>query len=578
MVKNHWFRKISSGLLLLVVACLGCFYLSFNFDSGPDLAELLPRETLALVQVRDLAQACTSLQRSPLGQELLAPALEQKLLILGGEERTRARILGAVEGFRRLVSHPLFGAVFSRQSALALLPAERSFSSPASYLSANTLFIARTRIKVAPSVLLGWAEAGQSSLETSVYQGAVLTTIQGPGGGSLVVAVVDTTIICALERRAVERCLELMAERLLRPRFNLANDPLYQQLRADIRGREDVLIYANPGPLAELTSLAGEDTAPHSSRFTPGQRLFFSHQAAGRQDYLQLLLRGFGDTRSGLVEQYRLAPAVYNRGLAGIGAEASIYFWTNWLDPAALWQVFSRSPTLETAGALFYIGQQVYHHTGKDIDTLSHMFGPQFSFFVQDLAGAAPERAPLLCFQFQVRDPLGVQELLNLVLEEVPTRTTSLAGGRAVSVIMADGLIQPAYLLRGDQLVVADDISMIAGLFDEQAPKLVADPDFRGVGSAFTQANNLLLYTRIDQLNQGLRQLVLWILESQEAMGQISSEQHALLLTSGVTPLFESLAHVRSQGIRLRQAGPDLHLELTLYSPTTRTLGRSEGN
>ena len=153
-------------------------------------------------------------------------------------------------------------------------------------------------------------------------------------------------------------------------------------------------------------------------------------------------------------------------------------------------------------------------------------------------------------------------------LSNLDTERNSIKGYSAVSLLMARGLIRPAYLFKDNLLLVADHMNLIKRFFQEEKNvKLVKTKEFKKAGNGFELANNVLIYSRLDQLNNLLQKISIWLLHVLEKEKEISSLQRAMLTDRLIFPLFESLTSVKSQGIRMFTSEKHLEMRIQLFSP-----------
>ena len=105
-----------------------CFFLTSNLRSLPDPSQLVPDDTVVFIKLNNLAKSAISFKYSPFGLEVFDPSLEVTFDHLQLEEKLKQSILATISVIDEVTEHPLFRAVFSKQSAVAVLPPRASFS------------------------------------------------------------------------------------------------------------------------------------------------------------------------------------------------------------------------------------------------------------------------------------------------------------------------------------------------------------------------------------------------------------------------------------------------------------------
>ena len=549
--------------MLLIVLVAGCYVLTVNLRPMPDPADLVPANTVAFVKVNDLADMSLTLKESPVGKQLMAPELDSVLAQLGTGQSLQATVLETVEFFKDLVEHPLLNVIFGRQAALALLPAQTQSDTPAAHFSQNLVLVAQAKLPIASGSFFSRFVPGNVATDSAHYLGTTITSVVLKNGITLYYALLEQSFILGLEPRPVQRCISLAKDRLLRSGLTLYQDKAYRHVVEQSKSKVDSLLYVNLAS-GDLEWSRLDEHRESKIRFGEEERFFVLQHAENNKNSIQMVLRGYGQRPTGMVQHYQLAPPAINPHVQNIASGTSVYFWSNWLDFSKFWLIASQAPTLKTATVMFYIAQQFHEHTGTDILTFVSLLGEQFGFFIKEVPSATFATVPMVCLQFQVREPAALKKILKKQLSGVKTHVTQLGDIEAVSVVMAGGLIQPTYIVTDEWLIIADHINQIVEFLDNRKKNLFEDETFLQVDNGFTQKSNMLLYARIDKVNQGLLHLFFWGLNAMEGTHGFTQKQRSLLMERFVLPLFESLAKVRSQGVRVVSQAEDLVVELDL--------------
>lgn len=556
-------KNIVSAFVLLIVLAAACYVLTVNLTPVPDPADLVPANTVAFVKVKDLADVALALKKSPVGKQLMAPELGSILDELGAEQGLREKVLEIAAVFKKLVEHPLLHVIFGRQAGLALLPAEVNAVEPAVHFAQNLVLVAQTKVPIAPGLLFSRFVPENVSTSSSVYYGTTITSVVLENGITLYYALLEQNLIFGLDPRPVQRCIILAGDRLLRPGLTLYQEKAYQQVLKNSKHKENALMYVNlAGGVSQWAGLTGN--SDNRIRVGEEERLFLLQRSGVNKNTIRLVLKGYGQRPTGIIQRYQLASPIVNPHLQQIPSGTAVYFWSNWLNFSKFWLVASQAPTLKTATVMFYIAQQFYEHTGTDISTFASLLGEQFGFFIKEVPSATFATVPMLCLQLQVRDPAAMKKMLKKQLSGVKTHVTRIDNVEAVSVVMAGGLIQPTYIIIDEWLIIADHINQIKEFLESRKKTLFADKAFVKVNNGFTQKSNVLHYARVDKVNQGLLHLLYWGISTMEGTHGLTSKQQRLLMERCILPVFKSLAKVRSQGIRVVRQAEDLVVEVNL--------------
>ncbi|PIE59684.1 MAG: hypothetical protein CSA32_02535 [Desulfobulbus propionicus] len=558
-------KRLFNGFLLVSLIGVSSYYLLDNVEKSQKIEDLLPRDTVVYLRMNNLADTCTHLVHSPVGRQLTGARLKKLLMQCGVGENDTATVHKAAAFFQYMVGHPLFPMLLHADSGLALLPPEEEYDDVLEYLLDNVLFVARATVALSPDLVLAKLSDVKKDIKKTRYYEKEVVCVTLESGESFAFAVVEDKVLLSGGTRTLYRSLDLYEQRNIRPKENLSREKEYRKLAGENTGKQKHLLYCN---LSQLTEVLDIFSSPPARRWTfaDNNRLYMRHQTRGDTDQLQVILQGHIAELDGSVQTYIQAMPEKDKQLHHLDEGVVAYLWTNWLDLKGLWRSLSRNPAPHAAAALFYIGQQLQRHTGHDIDFFTGLFGRQGGFVLYEAPKKKPSSLPMVLLFIDVESPIKIHAFFNRILAPFATTQYTFAGYEAVSMLMADGLIQPAYAVIGHRLFIADNIALLQRFVKKQKKRLVNDSGFKKVDPGFRKKSNLLAYARIDQFNRQLEALCTWWITSLGQVGAMEPEFGDLLVNKLMTPLFQSLNHVRAQAIRMTAGEDSIRVDIVLHS------------
>ncbi len=560
------YKKKITALSLILFLGFACFFLSFNLGGRDDPANILPNDTLALVKIKNFSKTATTIQGAPFGQEIFNPAFDTVLQQLQLSEETFSQIVSGISEFEHLIEHPLFKTFVNRQCSIAILAGSSKKLSFSEYFQQNALLFIDFNIPFNSEFILKKILSDKATINEIKHHDKSFFKVTLNAQGTFYCTLDQGMIVASLLPVVVKRFIDFSKELLIRPKSVLSNSKPYKKYKNKDK-KEDFFVYLNIADLYSNKLVSDVFPSLREYRWHNDERLFFDLIIKEEETIISASYENFLLKKQGITSEFKFKQPSENNQIDKLPV-VSTFFWTNLLDFDEIWNQLSQAPTLPTATLMFFIAQKVYEHTGVDINVLTAMFGNEVSFFVEDPSLLSSKKIPMICFLFSLRQPGQLKEFFSESLTNVDTVTTTIEGYEGVSLLMAGGLIRPAYLFKNDLLFVADHISLIQKILEsDQQQKMLFSEDFKRVGSGFDELNNVLIYSRIDQYNAFLQKISIWGLHILEQENEITALQRDMIIDHLVTPLFESLNGVRSQGIRIYTENNDLMMKAKLFSP-----------
>ncbi len=357
---------------------------------------------------------------------------------------------------------------------------------------------------------LGQLFPGQRQ-EVRKYQDATIYRNTWPDGQELYAAQCGKITLMSISRNTLQRCLWRYRETRVRPETGFGEWKQGVVRRYGGPGLEDLVLYAK-GSL--LTGLA----ASRVLAATPIWQGILDWLARLEISEVILCHRFWQETghstlvvslpdRAVSADRGGRAPAL-NARFMSMPADLLFYFWTNLFDLQQVVRVAGRAG--RAGGIAHRIGSWIGRRTGLTWEEGVRLFGSRFGCNIAAMHSENPLPVPRLCLCLEVRDREKIARALEKILVGVPVRHDKIGKTEIVSVLAAEGLLQPTYALLDNYLILADSREQVEAVLADSRQRLLDSPDFQRVNTGFLQPSNMLTFVRPAELVKGIRSLLLW--------------------------------------------------------------------
>ena len=175
--------------------------------------------------------------------------------------------------------------------------------------------------------------------------------------------------------------------------------------------------------------------------------------------------------------------------------------WSNWLHLDQVWQLLHNQGP-EDLGSLLRQGLESLAATaGMSVEGFLALFGSEAGLLLDYTH--APHQVPSskACLTIEVRDRPRIEAICKQILSGLQSVEVVSGDLRIVTTILANGLLQPAYALFDQQLVLADGMELIERWYNQNrdpAPAVRQDPLLDG------RRGNFFLFLRTADMVQWL--------------------------------------------------------------------------
>lgn len=543
-------------LFFLIIFGLFAYLLAINSPVSPDPVDLLPGDTLVVVETTALPHILAPWRQGTLSIETF---LHNRLSDLKEFAGTAAQV-GELHQFASVVGQmadaPFFERLFSGKTVLALLPDYAKRPLDAETLSANLVLLVHLHNDFAAIPLLANA-LGSGPPEVSLYQGKSFYSLPLASGETLTIWQHRRVLVAALDPAPVRRCIDGVLDGIVRPRNSgLRLNRGYQEFKYRAGTQTDFFLYI------DLEALRGHvANAWLNERYqqgaSPSQFAAF-HRINAEDNHLTLVVRFCPEQIAALMTTYRLSAPVSNPISGRLPADNLLAFWTNWFSPQLLLTLIPHWQRFEAGMSILSLDQPPAERTGKAGSAFFDVFGGRFGVFVDQESFSGSKQSVVALF-LEVRDRNLAEVVVQRFLAGLPVQTVSTNDMKIVSLVMANGLFQPSYLLKDTVLLIADNPELIQQVL--QRWQEVVD-----WGQVETRTNgrpvNIFLTFQSGKLIADLHSMLAVVRKKAEDQPSIMSARAKLLLGHLVIPLFAGLQATEVCALHASVDGGEILVEM----------------
>lgn len=551
-------------LFVVLLAGLGGSFLVIQPKPLADIATVLPEDTLALIEWSDVDQASAGWRRWPIGSPMSCPLLLKEMVRLGFPEAL-VEELGDVSSFlAACAKNPSFADLLARKAVLALLPPANGSASIAFPLHRHLVFVLQQENEALLLKTVQDLLGPLRSKQITAYQGESVHTLVLEKGPSFSYWVGQGVIICAENPLLVEKCINHALQRMVREKVGIQSNATYQRLHQHSQPGADIFFYADIERLHHhLPAL--RETDNDNGGLLP-RHLAFYHRGKGRLNNRFGFLALFDEEAlTAFTRRQQLpAPAVDPPSLR-VFRETELSLWTNWFQPKKWWDFALQVSDPEVGALMASVAQEFSESMGTSFDSFFHVFGSGFGVFINKQGVPNQSDRTLGCLAIEVRDQAAVLAMIKRLVAGLQVVAVKSGDTEISSVVLAGGLLQPAYAVVDRYFLLADSVELI-----EQARQQLQP--YRQGGKeqpSWTEGRegNLFLFVRTGDLIERLLPLLTLLAKETGEQGRLLPLESRRFLREIGLPLLTGLRTVATTRLHGYVGGETILLEVDCSLP-----------
>lgn len=534
--------------------------------------ELIPRHAMAVLDLSNAAQTGKGFLDSRFSQTLNTIDWSTVLQRVKIKRSLRQPVELNASGLMHLLTHPSFSQAFAHRLFLVQLPALPSLLSDKQQhpFLGNLLFIMDPGQEAPQKIIDLLLEMFQGEYTELKYVGLTIHSFKSRQRLRLYITTVGGKVILSFAQQPMQQSIDLFLGHFFQRQKNLLQNQEYRQLDEERPEQTDFFFYADLFRLKLYFSLLSAQFSSQNKReeesitrpWAPGVRsMGFYHHKEENIDQFKTVVRFSQDQLYPFQRYIYTTPPIPSQSFQEVPDDLLVSFWFNWLEPQLWWQTtiaHGKKDELESANRTT---AWIKEKTGMSMEQFLGLFGKNLSVHVADISTAGFFPVPRLCVAIEVLNRKKIDAFLQAIIANLPVRRTMINGVPVVSLMAAQGMLQPSYAFFNGYLLIADSREQIEDILLKKKPLLADSKSFLAVDTHQEQPANLHLYARIPEMMNALQELASWAGTMIAVRDHRAGSTSKLLVDQLISPVLDSFTTYSAIGIRSTTAPNELVLD-----------------
>ncbi len=535
--------------------------------------QLIPRHAMLVLELPDAAATGKSFLDSRFGQTLNAinwPAVLQRLKI---KRALRQSLEQNASGLMEVLAHPSFTQAFNRRLFIAQLPAFSSLirGSQRHPLLENLLLVMEVKQGDSDAVLSELLDIFQGRRTARNIAGTTVYLVQKRKRQNIYLASVGGKIVLSFAQQPMQDCIALFLRHLFKQGNDLLLNAEYTRMEKERPEQTDFFLYADLFRLklhfkALLSQFSSQKKSQqYSLSWSPGVRsMAFYHSSKENLEQLKTVVRYSQDQLYPFQRYiYSTAPSL-NQSFEEVPDDLLLSFWFNWLEPRLWWQTTLAHGKKDELAAADRIAVWIKEKTDMSMEQFLGLFGKQFSVHVAGISTAGFFPVPRLCFSIEILNRKEVDAFFQEIIADLPVKRTMVGGVPVVSLLAAQGMLQPSYAFFNGYLLLADSREQIVDMLLKSKTPLTEGEEYKAVNTNLHAPANLHLFARTPEMINALQELASWAGTMIAVRDHKAGATSKLLIDQVISPVLESFKVYKAIGIRSATGPGELVIDGTV--------------
>ena len=559
-------KKILTALVIIAIIGAGAWYfLKPSLEKEMAIpAELLPADTLLMVEINDLEKRIEDFKSSKLGAKLKEIDLidvMQKLKCppeaLKKWQKVKIEALTALDSM-------WFKEIFGQEAVLAVLPLKLNsltLAEPKKILGSLVL-ISRPKHNVQLIKLASLIFAKKLQCQTETYAGYEIKTFEIEHGTTVSCSLTDGLLVAALDQQTIKNCLDLRKNR----QTSLADNEYYQNLRSKLAysGCKE-FFYNNTENMYKNILDIFSNLMGKNKEFTEKEHLLSAlkgFKAVGYASYddgsdllkdKTLLMIDKDGFEPLYARAYNFKPEE-NKTLPMVPADTLVYYWANNLDLKSYFDIYCKNQQLNDKEKE-YSKDRLEREIGGSLDDLFSAFAEQFGIVLADVKTRALFPIPKLAVIVEVANREAAEKLIKTAMQrsKMILEQEEFHNVKITYMMLPFGKdLQPAYAFFNDFCLISISRGLIKDMIDacKKNSGITTDRDFHSVNKGLTGKNNNIIFIKVDHLIDKLKAVVSWGGNMMVFKSPNMAERGDILIKGVINPLLDGLTMYKTIGAR----------------------------
>ena len=532
--------------------------------------QLIPRHAMLVLELPDAAAIGKSFLDSRFGQTLNTinwPAILQRLKI---KRSLRQSLEYNASGLMTVLAHPSFTQVFNRRLFIAQLPAFSSVleGKQKHLLQENLLFVMEADQQDSEIVLAALLDIFQGRKTVRTIKGVKVHVVQTQKRKKLYLASVGGKILLSFDQQPLQESIALFWGHLVNQRDSLLLNEEYTRMEKERPEKTDFFLYADLFRLKlHAKALFGQSSSQKKSQqygyaWAPGVRnMGFYHYSKGNIEQLKTVVRFSQDQLYPFQRHIYTTTPVLSQSFEEVPDDLLLSFWFNWLEPRLWWQTTLTHGAKDELASADRIEAWINEKTDMSMEQFLGLFGKKFSVHVAGISTAGFFPVPRLCLSIEILNRKKIDAFFQEIIADLPVKRTMIGGVPVVSLLAAQGMLQPSYAFFNGYLLLADSREQIEDILLKKKTPLVEGDEYQAVDTQLNTPANLHLFARTPEVINALQELISWAGTMIAVRDHKTGATSKLFIDQVISPLLESLKVYQALGIRSTTAPGELIID-----------------
>jgi len=557
-------KKFFVGIVVTVLLAAGIWYYLKPQPVGTVPADLLPKDTLLLIEFVDLEKSIDDFKKGKLGQKLKGIDLTKVMLelevdkgIIEEYKKVETSVLSAIDSM-------LFKELFGKEAVIAVLPAKIDDFKLNDLKKAigSIVLISRPKHNADFTEFITRYLAKGTECRVEEYAGYKIKNFRLNNGFSIYYLLKDGLLIASPDSLSIKNCILSKSNQ----KESLKKNKNYQDLRHKLVSKSiRSFVYNNIEKtydyILNIAQFIGGDkenlaAIEHLSASFKGLKTMGYASSDNRSDLLHdKMLVMFDKTKMELAyaKPYGFKPSE-NKTIHMVPKKTICYYWTNTMDFEFLFSIFSEKilhggKTGEPDAAEFE------KKFGCSLDEIFQALGNQFGFILTDIDVDGLFPVPKLTIFFEVKK----QEVLTKFFESAIQKTKIGFEEEKFEDVEINNIalpafigIQPSYAFYNDFCMVSINRKMIKDIItvSNNGEGLISNDDFQKVNKGLTAKNNNIAFIKFDDLIDEIKELWKWGFSMTASKNQDIGVKCKIITDGVIYPFLDGLKMYKTIGTR----------------------------
>jgi len=541
-------------------------------------AEILPNNTLFMVEIVDLEKSIESVKASKLGQELGKIDIPKVMRELEAPPETIRNLKEKMDDFEEIINSVFFKELFGRDVTIAVLPVHFD---PLEQLTkdkflSSIVLISHPKRRTEIIEFLSRVFAKKLDYKTSTYATYEIKSFELATDITVHSTFTDDLLLAALDLNSLKRCIDIKMNQ--QPPLSKNNNYQYFQrklastkinshvyinIKMFIDNIRNLLVVLGPFTRERYKIDKFEDVINVYKGFNGiGLSLYEEGKDILAQKSLMLIDKSKIDPLYAKV--YDIKPEM-NRSIKMIPVNSALYYWTNAFDPSSSKDMLLKDPRVDEE-KLNLIEDEL-KKLGTSIEELSGALGNQYGLIMTDVITTFFFPLPKIALFIEVKDQAMVENLIfSLVQNQGMAMQQEIYEGVDIKNIMLPIKqdIQPSYAFFNGFYIFAINPQQIKDMIDayKSGNNITSDADFQAVNKGLIGNNNMISFAKfgflIDKMG-GLFEMAK--MSSMATQDQAAIERSNIIADEVFKPLLEGLKVCSAVGTRLVYRDKEIEID-----------------